>query len=140
MDCPRCKSFEFTKAGFVNGRQRYKCRQCHYLYTVLEKATSKPVALKRYALHLYLEGLSFRAIGKILGVSNVTVLKWIKEFGDQVENIRREQHIDVVEMNQLYSYIGRKQAVDEHGLLVIGMNKHSSPSCWVTGGRFIGMK
>ena len=133
MDCPRCKSNQHTKAGFVNDRQRYKCHGCHYLYTVAEKSTAKPTALKRYALHLYLEGLSYRAIGRILGVSNVSVLKWIREFGAPVDSIRSEQHIDVVEMNQLQAYIGQKKAVDEHGLLLIGMKKDSSPSCWVMG-------
>lgn len=132
MDCPRCKSQEFTKAGFVNGRQRFKCRQCQYLYTVAEKSTCKPVALKRYALHLYLEGLSYRAIGRILGVSNVSVLKWIREFGDPIDSIRSDEHVDVVEMNQLHTYLGEKQVLDEHGLLVIGLKKNSSPTCWVT--------
>ncbi|KAA6334071.1 hypothetical protein EZS27_017586 [termite gut metagenome] len=33
--------------------------------------------MKKQALHLYLEGLGFRSIGKLLGVSNATVLNWI---------------------------------------------------------------
>ena len=97
MDCPRCKSNKYTKAGFVSDRQRYKCRSCHYLYTVSEKSTAKPMMMKRFALHLYLEGLGFRSIGRILGVSNVSVLKWIRAFGEQAESIRTEQDIAVVE-------------------------------------------
>ena len=132
MDCPKCKSNQYTKAGIVNGKQRYKCRKCHYFYTVAEKSTAKPMVTKRYALHLYLEGLGFRAIGRILGVSNVSVLKWIRAFGEQVESIKSEQHIDVVEMDELHTYIGQKNATAGYGLLLIAMGRDSSPSCWVT--------
>lgn len=134
MDCPKCKSSRYTKAGFMKGRQRYKCLECHYHYTVVEKSTAKPMTMKRHALHLYLEGLGLRSIGRILGVSNVSVLKWIRAFGEQAENIRSEQHLDIVEMDELHTYIGQKNAIAGYGLLLIGMGRDSSTSCWVTVG------
>ena len=133
MNCPKCRSSQYTKAGNANGRQRYKCRECHYLYTVAQKSTAKPMAMKRYALHLYLEGLGFRSIGRILSVSNVSVLKWIRAFGEQAESIKSEQHVDIVEMDELHTYIGQKNATAGYGLLLIGMGRDSSTSCWVTG-------
>ena len=134
MDCPRCKSSRYTKAGFMKGSQRYKCCGCQYHYTVVEKSTAKPMSMKRNALHLYLEGLGFRSIGRILGVSNVSVLKWIRAFGEQAENIRSEQRLDVVEMDELHTYIGQKNTITGYGLLLIDMGKDSSASCWVTVG------
>ena len=133
MDCPRCKSNKYTRAGFVSDRQRYKCQECHYLYTVSEKSTAKPMIMKRFALHLYLEGMGFRSIGRILGVSNVSVLKWIRSFGEQAEGIRTEQSIDVVELDELHTYIGQKNVTVGYGLLLIGMGSDSSHSCWVIG-------
>jgi transposase-like protein len=41
--------------------------------------------MKKLALHMYLEGLGFRAIGRLLGVSNVSVLNWIRSFGKEVK-------------------------------------------------------
>jgi len=99
---------------------------------VTEKATAKPMTMKRYALHMYLEGMGFRSIGRILGVSNVSILKWIRAFGKQVESIRSEQHIDVIEMDELHTYIGQKNAIAGYGLLLISMGGDSFPSCWVT--------
>ena len=32
--CPKCDSAEAIKSGVINERQRYKCRQCGYHYTV----------------------------------------------------------------------------------------------------------
>ncbi len=26
--CKKCQASEYTKAGFVNGKQRYKCKKC----------------------------------------------------------------------------------------------------------------
>ena len=132
MDCPRCKSCNYTKAGFVKGIQRYKCKECHYLYTVSEKSTAKPMVIKRQALHLYLEGLGFRSIGRILKVSNVSVMKWIRAFGEQANDIKSEQDIDVVEIDELHTYIGQKKAIAGYGLLLIGIGGDSSLSCWVT--------
>ena len=134
MDCPRCKSSNYTKAGFVKGIQRYKCKECQYLYTVSEKSTAKPMAMKRQALHLYLEGLGFRSIGRILRVSNVSVMKWIRAFGEQANNIKSEQDIDVIEMDELHTYIGQKKAIAGYVLLLIGIGRDSSRSCWVTEG------
>jgi hypothetical protein len=59
---------------------------------------------------MYLEGLGFRAIGRILGVSNVSVLRWIREFGQQVRELSTEkQHIEMVEVDEMHSYIGSKK-------------------------------
>ena len=76
MDCTRCKSSNKVKRGVINGRQRYTCKDCGYNYTVVQKSTSKPDSIKRKALQLYLEGLGFRSIGRILQVSHVSVYNW----------------------------------------------------------------
>ena len=99
------------------------------------KSTVKPKSVKRQALHMYLEGLEFRAIGRILGVSNVSVLKWIREFGQQVRELNREkQHIEMVEVDEMHSYIGSKKTTVRYGLLLIDMEKDSLISLLATGG------
>jgi len=65
-----------TKAGFTGDRQRWRCWSCGCKYTHSTRygAGSDPT-IKRLALQLYFEGMGFRAIGGILGVSNFAVLK-----------------------------------------------------------------
>ena len=87
MRCPKCLCEERVKSGIIKGRQRYKCKECKCNYTVELKSTAKPLSVKKQALHLYLEGLGFRSIGRFLGVSNVSVLNWIKSFGKEVEKL-----------------------------------------------------
>ena len=77
------------------------------------KSTAKPLSLKKQALHLYLEGLGFRSIGRFLGVCNVSELKWIRSFGKEVEQLASEskenKEIEVVEVDKMHSYIGSKK-------------------------------
>jgi transposase-like protein len=62
-----------VKSGKVKGKQRYKCKDCGCHYSVELKSTAKSKAMKKQALHLYLEGLGFRSIGRFLGVSNALI-------------------------------------------------------------------
>jgi transposase-like protein len=110
MNCPKCNNGERVKSGTVKGRQRYKCKVCGCHYSVEVKSTGKPESLKKQALHLYLEGLGFRSIGRFLGVSNVSVLNWIRNFGKEIESLPAEsQEIEMVEVDEMHSYIGTKK-------------------------------
>ncbi len=42
MNCLRCNSSNYNKNGIVGGRQRYKCSDCGYNYTV---PLQKPMAI-----------------------------------------------------------------------------------------------
>ena len=121
MDCPRCFSVNHHKAGLVLGRQRYKCKDCQYYYTVLQKSDVKPAATRRLAFEMYLEGLGFRAIGRILKISYGTVYQWIKKWGGQLELPKRNEEITVVELDEMHTYVGSKKTTDGYGLLLIDM-------------------
>ncbi|KAA6312871.1 hypothetical protein EZS27_036265 [termite gut metagenome] len=123
MNCPKCTCDKSVKSGVIKGKQRYKCKECGCNYTVELKSTAKPKSMKKQALHLYLEGLGFRSIGRLLGVSNVSVLNWIRSFGKEVGELSSEsQEIQLVEVDEMHSYIGSKKnyrririAVDRYG-------------------------
>jgi transposase len=122
--CPKCKSKILCKDGIVKEKQRYKCKDCNFRFTV--ERIGKPNKLKRDALVLYLEGLGFRSIGRILGVSNVTALNWIKSFGEKIDEIRNTEDIEVVEIDEMHTYIGSKKTIAGYGLLLIEMGTNSS--------------
>ena len=133
MNCPKCNCIKRVKSGFIKGRQRYKCKDCGCNYTVEIKSAAKPKSLKKQALHLYLEGLGFRSIGRFLGVSNVSVLNWIRDFGKKVQELHAEsKQIEMVEVDEMHSYIGSKKTAVGFGLLLIDMEKDSSISLLAT--------
>ena len=131
--CPKCGSTERVKNGHAKGRPRFRCKACGYDYTVMQKSTAVSTSQKRLALQLYLEGLGFNSIGRVIGVSHVAVLKWIREYGKQAEELRSENEITVLEMDEMHSYIGSKKTISGFGLLLIDMEKDSSTAHWVPG-------
>lgn len=87
MSCPRCFSEAYVKSGYVNNRQRYRCKSCNYFFSVQKPGKKIDAYYVTKALQLYLEGISYREIEHILGVSHVSVMNWVKQYG-----IRRPSH------------------------------------------------
>jgi transposase-like protein len=132
MECPKCKSNKNIKDGIVKQKQRYKCKECNFRYTVASGSGAKPLYLRKMALQLYLEGLGFRSIGRVLNVSNVTVLNWIRSFGEQVAELKSPEQVIYAEMDEMHTYVGQKKAINGYGLLLIDMGKNSSISLLAT--------
>jgi transposase-like protein len=109
MQCSKCGCTTLIKNGIVHARQRYCCKSCGYNFTIERKSTAFPSSIKQQALQLYLEGNGFRAIARLLGVSHVSVYRWIRNMGEQATAIQSPQKIDVVEIDELHTYIGNKK-------------------------------
>ena len=132
MNCPKCNSGVYVKDGIVKGKQRYLCKKCKYRYTVKERG--KPSTVKKFALLLYLEGLGFRSIERLLNVSNVSVMRWVKSYGKEIEKLRTENgDLEVVELDEMHTYIGSKKTIVGYGLLLIDLGKDLSTSFLVQG-------
>lgn len=80
QQCPNCNSKQFIRSGVVQGRQRYKCKKCRYYFSVNKVGKQIDNYYVNKALQLYLEGLSYREIERILGVSHVSVMNWVKKY------------------------------------------------------------
>ena len=126
MNCRNCSGDEIIKNGFIQGHQRYKCKGCGFNFT--KGYRGKPVELRQQALKLYLEGMGFRAIGRVLEVSNVTVLKWVRAYGQQAEKVLGQQpakKVKTAELDELHTYIGRKKTIAGSGLPSTGKESSS---------------
>jgi len=126
MDCPKCKSGHHIKDGIILGRQRYKCKSCHYHYTVTRKSDVKTSDIRRLALEMYLEGLGFRSIGRILKISYGTVYAWVKRWNAQTSFPHRETAAQSVSLEEMLAYIESKKSVNQHGLLLIDLAEDCS--------------
>ncbi|EAS18622.1 MULTISPECIES: IS1/IS1595 family N-terminal zinc-binding domain-containing protein [Nonlabens] len=105
--CPACSSENHIKSGIINNRQRYKCKDCNYFFTVDKIGKKIDDYYVNKALQLYLEGLTYREIERILGISHVSILNWVKKY-----NIKRPSNtkyhptykiLNAVELGEYFS-------------------------------------
>lgn len=109
MRCKRCNSKTLTKAGFVRGLQRQKCKDCGYYFTNTPKR-GLPLNTKLLGLALYASGLSLRRIGKLLGVSQVAVQKWIQLLVPLLcPKLQPEGRVVVMELDEMWHYVHSKK-------------------------------
>ncbi|OFY86348.1 MAG: hypothetical protein A3F72_11135 [Bacteroidetes bacterium RIFCSPLOWO2_12_FULL_35_15] len=130
MNCPKCKQSNFCKDGIANGRQRYQCKSCSYRYTVIRKSDVRADEIKRMALAMYLEGLGYRVIARILEVNHVTIFYWIKEWGIHAKKIRSNDILRSIEINELHTIVAQKKKTKGYAMLVIDIKNGASLLCW----------
>ena len=115
MHCSRCESGSFCKAGFKDKKQRYLCRDCgcHFTQSHSRRYSEQ---VKAQAIAMYLEGLGFRAIGRLLGVSNVAVLKWVRQAADVLPAPSCVKVVDVLELDELWHFVKKRLSHSGCGL------------------------
>ncbi len=59
-------------------------------------------------------------------MSHVSVQKWIQKFGQELEDLKSENEISIVEMDEMHTYIGNKKNIAGSGLLLIELGKSLS--------------
>ena len=130
-NCRFCNSETLVKHAFINGKQRFKCKNCGK--NQLEKDGRKKYDEKiiKMTMILFSEGTNYRAIARVLSkifgrkIYYQTIIKWIQKEVDKLpENAleNKDSHnIAVVEMDELYTYFKRKNEINsEYGLLLTG--------------------
>ena len=82
---------------------------------------------------MYLEGLGFRSIGRVLKISHVTVYYWVKHWGEKVNLPKKEEPVEIIELDEMHSYVGNKKTTVGYGLLLIDLVKGMSILSVATG-------
>ena len=120
MKCKKCSSESIIQNGKVRTKQRYKCKDCGLNFVDGDQRRGKNIDKQRMAIHLYLEGMGFRAIGRALNANNVTVLHWIRKAGERIQAYHDAQkspkRVEIIELDELWDSIGRKKENYEYGL------------------------
>ena len=110
MKCKHCGAENPTKAGYIRGHQRYKCRSCTRHFTDTPPRGKSPET-KALAVYLYAVGnTSFGMIGRTLGVSNVAVLKWVRHEALRLERPKISRKSTVIQVDEMWHFVnGKKQ-------------------------------
>ncbi len=117
--CPRCKSTELVKSGVIRNRQRYHCKSCSYYFTVEKTGKSIDPYYVVKALQLYIEGISYREIERILGVSHVSVLNWVRKYRVRCpENYDYRPTYKVINHQELVSLVSTGNFLKNSGMMI----------------------
>ncbi|WP_077919244.1 IS1 family transposase [Spirosoma sp. 209] len=117
--CPKCNSAQLVRNGILNHRQRYRCKHCAYNFTVdkVGKGINSYYVIK--ALQLYIEGVSFREIERLLGVSHVSVMNWVKKYQVKApQNRLYHPTYKILNHKELSEFFSSRENVQGAGMIV----------------------
>ena len=119
--CKKCGSYATNRAGMVKGNQRYKCKDCGCQFQPNRKS-GKPESTKRLAILLYLSGLSFRSIAKIVKSDVHAVYRWVRKFAEEnYEKPTPNGSAVVVELDEMWHFINNKKTNSGFGRLIVAL-------------------
>ncbi len=117
--CPQCQSEDIAKSGVVKGRQRFRCRSCNYHFTVLKQGKNIDPYYVIKALQLYIEGVTFREIERILGISHVSVMNWVRRYNIKApENYEYRPTYKVLSHGELLEFLAQRDALKSTGCMI----------------------
>ncbi|HEX6777933.1 MAG TPA: helix-turn-helix domain-containing protein [Ktedonobacterales bacterium] len=92
------------------GSQRYRCQACRRSFTPDPKPEGYDVSVRTQALKRSLEGTSFRAIGRLLGLHHQTVSNWITQAAAALPaQVTDSTPTETIELDELYTYVQQKK-------------------------------
>lgn len=109
--CKNCEGLKVVKNGKARGCQRYKCKDCKYIFVVGDKRTNLSTEKKKaLSIILYAIGKSsFGFLGKLFGVSRSTTYKWIKNVAEGIDEPIISSSIKEIEFDEMWHFIQSKK-------------------------------
>ena len=109
--CPKCgeKTRQIKNGYNRSGSQRYKCRCCGKKYTPSPKEHGYSRETRERAIKMYVDGINFRRIGRLLSIHHQSVINWVNAYIEELPDAPVPEHTEDVEMDELFTYIGSKK-------------------------------
>lgn len=143
VSCKNCQSIKTIKSGLVNGKQRYKCKECGCHFVEGDRRTSADIqAKKALCVVLYSLGkMSMRMIGRVFSIHHTLVLRWLVEAGARIPEQGIDSETREVEFDEMWRFVENKLTSSGpsrlltvtsarllHGLSVVVILQHSNGS------------
>ena len=125
--CKHCGSENVVKDGVVKKKQRYLCRACTKTFRLGDERQKYTLAQKIRAIKLYTDGVGMMTIERTEGVSTPLLIHWLRGFGDMLKKAiaavkipNSAKEVEILEMDELFTYYQKKLKKSTYGLLLIG--------------------
>jgi DNA-directed RNA polymerase subunit RPC12/RpoP len=112
MECPECESKHINKNGHKKGKQNYICVACKRQFIEnYELSRGYAQEIKQECLSMYVNGMGFRAIERVKGIHNTTIMDWVRQVGEILPDYYNPAQIpEVGELDELETFVGSKKA------------------------------
>lgn len=124
--CKHCGKDNAVKNGHVRGKQRYECKACGKTFRVGDLREKYTNEKRLRVIKWYLEGAGIMSIERMEKVSNPLIIKWIRKFSKILRHQLKEvkipddaKKIEIIELDELFSYCQKKLTKSTYGLLLI---------------------
>jgi transposase len=111
MKCKKCgsetKQYKIGKTE--SGSQRYLCWMCKHKYTPEKKAWRYGEDVRKKAIQMYVDGISFRKIARHLGVHHQSIVNWVNAYANQLPESPVPDKVEHAEMDELFTFVGTKK-------------------------------
>lgn len=110
MKCPECGGQHIHKNGHRRGKQNHICVTCgrQFLSTYSKRGYSDWT--KRLCLRMYVNGMGFQGIERVIGVAHTTVIQWVQQVGALLPDAYNPDDIPQVgELDELETFVGQKR-------------------------------
>ena len=129
--CKSCGASDYVRNGTVRGLQRYLCKACQCNFTMTPPRGKSP-AVKALATLLYAMGnMSFCGIGRLLGVSDVAVLNWVRDAAASLPEPQIPADVKIVMVDEMHHFLKKSQKNFGFGGQLILSSGELSPGLWV---------
>jgi len=129
LKCKKCGNYNPVKAGYLRGKQRYKCKSCGYQFTPTTHH-GKPETDKLLAVWLYLHGIPFQIITKLFNVTHKTVYDWVRVYSlyqyTKFEPVKSQKEASIVELDELCKFIQSNENKAGYGKVIAAMSVNLS--------------
>ena len=117
MQCPKCNSTRIRKNGIRRNKQNHICVNCNrQLVENPLKHRGYSSETKEICLKMYLNGMGFRGIERVVGVHHTTIINWVKQIGELLpDSYEPEQIPQVGELDELETFVGSKKTKSGFG-------------------------
>ena len=127
IHCKSCGCAHSVKSGFARGLQRYKCKECGCNFT-MTPPRGKPPAMKALAVLLYGAcGASQAMIAKLVGVSAVSVYRWIRKESEGMDEPEARADAEIVQIDEMWHFVNGKKTRFGSGRLMTHFHGEISP-------------
>jgi transposase-like protein len=132
ISCPSCQGQHIRKNGKSrHGHQRFVCVSCRATFGQTDHRRINEER-KQNALRHYAEGVGLRATERLVEVSHNSVMNWVRQevAGQSLAKVDAGQ-VQIIEADELWSYMGQKKTGFGSGGLLIALPAKCSLGRWV---------